>query len=107
MYAERIQILVSKAKDANGMRDVSIACAQLNALAGDMSDSMLMSACSSLFSYAKGIGADGALNHDVIKAHLDSIVQLAELPNSQYEVRASVARELGVLVTKKLRAAAA
>lgn len=107
MYAERIQILVTKAKDANGMRDISIACAQLNVLASDMSDTMLMSACSSLFSYAKGIGAGGALNHDVIKAHLDAIVQLAELPNSQYEVRAAVARELGVLVTKNLRAAAA
>lgn len=106
MYAERIQILVSKAKDATGMRDVSIACAQLNVLAGDMSDKMLMSACSSLFSYAKGVGAEGALNHEVIKAHLDAIVQLAELPNSQYEIRATVARELGVLVTKKLRAAA-
>jgi CheY-like chemotaxis protein len=107
MYAERIQILVSKAKDATGMRDVSIACAQLNVLAGDMSDKMLMSACSSLFSYAKGVGAEGALNTDVIKAHLDAIVQLAELPNSQYELRGAVARELGVLVTKKLRQAAA
>jgi CheY-like chemotaxis protein len=107
MYAERIQILVAQAQGTTGMRDVSIACAQLNVLAGDMNDKMLMSACSSLFSYAKGVGAEGALNHDVIKAHLDSIVQLAELPNSQYELRAAVARELGVLVTKKLRAAAA
>lgn len=107
MYAERIQVLVGKASDAVGMRDVSIACAQLNVLAGDMNDQMLMSACSSLFSYAKGIGAEGALNHDVVKAHLDAIVQLAELPNSKYELRATVARELSVLVTKKLRAAAA
>lgn len=107
MYAERIQILVGKAEGAKGMRDVSLACAQLNQLASDMGDTMLMSACSSLFSYAKGIGAEGALNQDVVKAHLDAIVQLAELPNSQYDIRAAVARELGVLVTKKLRAAAA
>ena len=107
MYAERIQILAAKATDAAGLRDVSIACAQLNVLAGDMADKMLMSACSSLFSYAKGVGAEGALNNEVVKAHLDSIVQLAELPNSQYDVRAAVARELGVMVTKKLRASAA
>lgn len=106
MYAERIQLLVAKADSAKGMRDVSLACAQLNHLASDMGDTMLMSSCSSLFSYAKGIGAEGSLNLDVVKAHLDAIVQLAELPNSQYDVRAAVARELGVLVTKKLRAAA-
>lgn len=109
MYAERIQVLVAKMSpaDGKGLRDVSLACAQLNQLATDMADTLLMSATSSLFSYCKGVGAAGALLPDVVKAHLDAIVQLAELPNSQYELRATVTRELGVLVTKKLRAAAA
>jgi CheY-like chemotaxis protein len=109
MYAERIQVLTTKAApdNPNGMRDVSLACAQLSQLATDMGDKMLMSASSSLFSYAKGLGADGVLNPGVVKAHLDAIVQLAELPNSQYELRATVTRELSVMVTKKLRAAAA
>ncbi|MGE0595115.1 MAG: response regulator [Hyphomonadaceae bacterium] len=107
MYAERIQGLAADVgSNAHGMRDVTIACAQLNQLSADMADTLLMSATSSLFSYCKGVGAEGAPNMDVLKAHLDAIVQLAELPNSQYEIRATVTRELGVLVTKKLRAAA-
>jgi CheY-like chemotaxis protein len=109
MYAERIQALAGKATPDNktGMRDVCLACAQLNHLAGDMGDALFMSAASSLLNYCKGVGNDGALNADVVKAHLDAVVQLAELPNSQYDLRETVTRELAVLVTKKLRAASA
>ncbi len=107
MYAERIQALARKVTpdEPKSMRDVLLTCAQLNQLAGDIGDEMLMSACASLLSYVKGVGANGVLNQEVVKAQLDAIVQLAELPNSQHDIRATVARALGVLVTKKLKAA--
>ena len=62
-----------------------------------------MSATSSLFNYIKGVGADAAFNTDVAKAHLDAILQLAELPNHQIELRQTVTQQLSVMVTKKLR----
>jgi CheY-like chemotaxis protein len=109
MYAERIQVLVAKAAPESpaAARDVSLACAQLDKLAHDMCEQMLASAARSLFGYVKGVGAEGLLDAEVIKPHLDAIIQLAELPNSQYELRAAVTRELGVLVRKKLRAVSA
>jgi hypothetical protein len=64
-----------------------------------------MSASSSLFNYVKGVGAEAHLNRDVVQAHLDSILQLAELPNYQIELRQTVTQQLSVMVTKKLRQA--
>lgn len=109
MYAEHIQTLALQAAPGapKSMRDVLLSCAQLNQLAGDMGEKILMSACESLLAYVKGVGANGVLNQEVVKAQLAAIVQLAELPNSQYDIRATVARELGVMVAKKLRAASA
>lgn len=107
MYCERIGVLLRALKpgDAVAMRDLGLTCGQLSALAGDMKDRLLMSACSSLFNYIKGVGAEASLNGDVVQAHLDSIVQLAELPNYQVELRQTVTQQLTVMVTKKLRQA--
>ncbi len=107
MYCERIGALLRALKpgDAEGVRDLCLTCGQLSALAGDMKDRLLMSAASSLFNYIKGIGAGAALNADVVQAHLDSIVQLAELPNHKVELRQTVTQQLSVMVTKKLRQA--
>lgn len=107
MYVERIGALLPKATDRDGVRDLFLTCAQLNTLSSDMGDALLQSAASSLFNYVKGVGADGGFNMDVVRAHLDAILQLAELPNSKVEIRQTVTRELGVMVTKKLRAASA
>ena len=109
MYCERIGVLLRALTpgDAVAVRDLCLTCGQLSALAGDMKDRLLMSACSSLFSYIKGVGAEAPLNTSVVQAHLDSIVQLAELPNHQVEIRQTVTQQLTVMVTKKLRQAAA
>lgn len=109
MYAERIGQMLAALKpgDRDGMRDLCLAAGQLSALCGDMGDPLLLSAASSLFNYVKGVGAEGALINDVVQAHLDALVQLAQLPNYQIEVRQTVAQQLGVMVTKKLRAGAA
>ena len=107
MYCERIGVLLRALTpgDAAALRDLGLTCGQLSALAGDMKDRLLMSATSSLFNYIKGVGADAPLNVDVVQAHLDSIVQLAELPNYQVEIRQTVTQQLTVMVTKKLRQA--
>ena len=106
MYVERIGSLIRDAADnPEGMRDVCLACAQLSTLSSDMKDRLLMSATSSLFNYVKGVGAHAVLNGEVVQAHLDSIVQLAELPNSQADLRQTVTQQLTVMVTKKLRQA--
>ncbi len=107
MYCERIgvQLRAWKPGDVDGLRDLGLTCGQLSALAGDMKDRLLMSAASSLFNYIKGVGADAPLNVDVVQAHLDSMVQLAELPNHQVELRQTVTQQLTVMVTKKLRQA--
>lgn len=108
MYCERIGALLRALKpgDAVGVRDLCLTCGQLSALAGDMKERLLMSATSSLFNYIKGIGAEAPLNTDVVQAHLDAIVQLAELPNHQVEIRQTVTQQLTIMVTKKLRQAA-
>lgn len=107
MYCERIGALLQAMKpaDVEALRDLALTCGQLSALAGDMKDRLFMSACSSLFNYAKGIGADAPMNADVVQAHLDAIVQLAELPNHEVEIRQTVTQQLSVMVTKKLRQA--
>jgi DNA-binding response OmpR family regulator len=106
MYVERIGSLIRDAADnPEGMRDVCLACAQLSTLSSDMKDRLLMSATSSMFNYVKGVGSHAVLNGEVVQAHLDSIVQLAELPNSQAELRQTVTQQLTVMVTKKLRQA--
>lgn len=105
MYVERIGILLrGAASDADGMREVCLACAQLSTLAADMKDRLLVSASSSLFNYLKGVAA-GDLNLEVAQAHLDAIVQLAELPNSRADVRQTVTQQLNLMVAKKLRQA--
>jgi DNA-binding response OmpR family regulator len=107
MYCERIGVLLRALQpgDAVAVRDLCLTCGQLSALAGDMKDRLLMSATSSLFNYIKGVGAEAPLTLGVVQAHLDSIVQLAELPNHQVEIRQTVTQQLTVMVTKKLRQA--
>ncbi len=107
MYCERIGVLLQAMKpgDADGLRDLALTCGQLSALAADMKDRLFMSACSSLFNYVKGIGAEAPMNTGVVQAHLDAIVQLAELPNYQVDIRQTVTQQLSVMVTKKLRQA--
>lgn len=109
MYVERIGGLLRdlKDEDPDGLRELCLACGQLSALAGDMHDRLLMSAASSLFNYVKGCGATGKLDTVVVQAHLDALLQLAQLPNYQIELRQTVTQQLGVLVTKKLRQAGA
>jgi DNA-binding response OmpR family regulator len=107
MYVERIGVLLRDASDhPDGLREVCLACAQLSTLASDMKDRLLMSSTSSLFNYVKGVGAGAQPNGEVVQAHLDAIVQLAELPNSKADLRHTVTQELNVMVTKKLRQAA-
>lgn len=109
MYCDRIGALLHDLKpgDPDGLRDLGLTCGQLSALASDMNDRLLMSASSSLFNYIKGVGAEAPLNIEVVQAHLDSIVQLAELPNHKVEIRQTVTQQLTVMVSKKLRQAGA
>lgn len=107
MYADRISALLQALKPGDGeaLRDLALTCGQLSALAGDMNDRLLMSACSSLFNYVKGVGAHAQMNMDVVQAHLDAVVQLAELPNHKVDIRQTVTQQLSIMVTKKLRQA--
>lgn len=108
MYVERIGgQMKAGTLERDAMREFCLACGQLSALCSEMNDPLLMSAASSLFNYVKGVGADGALNRDVVQAHLDALLQLAELPSYQVETRQTVTQQLGVMVTKKLRESAA
>lgn len=109
MYCESIGKLlqaIGPGKEGT-MRELCLTCGQLSTLAGDMDDRLLMSATSSLFNYVKGVGAEALPNTGVVQAHLDAIVQLAELPNFQVELRQTVTQQLSVMVTKKLRQAGA
>lgn len=109
MYVERLSTQLAELQpgDADGLRELGMACGQLSALASDMKDRLLMSAASSLFNYVKGCGATGVLDTGVVKAHLDALLQLAQLPNHQIEIRQTVTQQLSVMVTKKLRQAGA
>jgi DNA-binding response OmpR family regulator len=107
MYVERIGVLLRALKphDPEGIRELCLACAQLRALAQDMSDRMLTSAAASLFEYLKGCGVRRKLDTGVVQAHLDALLQLAQLPNFQIELRHTVTQQLKVMVAKKLRQA--
>lgn len=107
MYVERIsvQLRSTSADNAAAVRELCLTCAQLSTLASDMNDALFMSATTSLFNYVKGVGANGALNMGVVQAHLDAVLQLAELPNSKFDIRQTVTQQLGIMVTKKLRQA--
>jgi DNA-binding response OmpR family regulator len=107
MYVENIKTQLAALQPGGGdaMRDLCLTCGQLSALASDMKDRLLMSGASSLFNYLKGLGAEGLLNAEVVGAHLDAILQLAELPNHQVELRQTVTQQLTVMVSKKLRQA--
>jgi DNA-binding response OmpR family regulator len=107
MYVENIKTQLAALQPGSGdaMRDLCLTCGQLSALASDMKDRLLMSGASSLFNYLKGLGAEGLLNAEVVGAHLDAILQLAELPNHQVELRQTVTQQLTVMVSKKLRQA--
>lgn len=109
MYVERItaNLVELKKDDADGVRDLGLACGQLSVLARDMKDPLLISAASSLFNYVKGCAASGKLDTSVMRAHLDALLQLAQLPNYQIELRQTVTQQLGVLVATKLRKAEA
>src|SRR5262249_37569683 len=106
MYVERIAMMIETASpDRDALRELCLTCGQLSALASDMRDRLLESATSSLFNYLKGVGAGSIMNREVVQAHLDAILKLAELPNSQMDLRQTVTQQLGVMVTKKLRQA--
>jgi CheY-like chemotaxis protein len=106
MYVERISMMLDAGSpDRDGMRELCLTCGQLSALASDMRDRLLESATSSLFNYLKGVGAGSPMNREVVQAHLDAILKLAELPNSQTDLRQTVTQQLAVMVTKKLRQA--
>jgi CheY-like chemotaxis protein len=105
MYVERVSMMIEGGGDRDALRELCLTCGQLSALASDMRDRQLESSTSSLFNYLKGVGTGSAMNREVVQAHLDAILQLAELPNSQMDIRQTVAQQLGVMVTKKLRQA--
>lgn len=107
MYVERIAAMQLGAKpgDPDARRELSLTCAQLSALAADLAEPLLASATASLSNYIKGVSVEAALNVDVVKAHLDTILQLADLPNSQNELRRTVTQQLSLMVSKKLRGA--
>lgn len=108
-YVERLSALLKEFApgDRECLRALCLTCGQLNVLTSDMKDRLLMSASSSLYNYIRGMSVEVNVDRDVVQAHLDAILQLAELPNYQSELRRTVTQELGVLVTKKLRSAAA
>lgn len=106
MYIERLSGLLAALPGAGETRDFTLTCAQLNVLANDLREPMLISATFSLSNYVKSVGSEQRLNHSVVEAHLQAVLQLAELPNSQIEIRRTVTDELKRLVAKKLGRAA-
>ena len=107
MYVEKIAEQLKVLEPGAPARELCLTCGQLNALADDMQDPLLVAATASLFSYVKGVGAEATINNAVVQAHLDAILQLAELPNFEIELRRTVTQELSALVAKKLRKAGA
>jgi CheY-like chemotaxis protein len=107
MYVERISSMLvhNPCPDRDALRELCLTCGQLGALASDLRDRLLVSATSSLFNYLQGVGASAAMNMEVVRAHLDAVLKLAELPNSQLEIRQTVTQQLTIMVTKKLRQA--
>lgn len=106
MYVERLLGLLPALQPGGDTRDFKLTCAQLSVLANDLKEPMLVSATFSLSNYVKAVGGEAQMNASVVEAHLQAILQLAELPNSQYDIRRTVATELNHLVAKKLGRAA-
>jgi len=106
MYVERLIGMLPALQPGGDARDFKLTCAQLSVLANDLKEPMLVSATFSLSNYVKAVGGEARMNSSVVEAHLQAILQLAELPNSQYDIRRTVTNELTNLVAKKLGRAA-
>ncbi len=102
MYVERLSDMLLALGPEDGARDFKLACSQLNVLANDLKEPLLIAATFSLANYVKGASGSASFNRSVVEAHLQAILQLAELPNSQYDIRRTVTDELKRLVGKKL-----
>jgi len=61
MYADRILALLPAATPQNraGMRELSLACAQLQTLCASLGERLLLTASDSLLQYVRGVGAEG------------------------------------------------
>jgi len=106
MYVERLMGMLAALPPGGDARDFKLTCAQLSVLANDLKEPMLVSATFSLSNYVKAVGGEERMNRSVVEAHLQAILQLAELPNFAREIRRTVANELNALVAKKLGRAA-
>lgn len=106
MYIERLGLQLEAFVAGGDARDFKLTCAQLSALANDLKEPMLVSSTFSLSNYVRAFSGEARMNQSVVEAHLQAILKLAELPNSQYDIRRTVANELNTLVAKKLGRAA-
>lgn len=105
MYVERLMAMLAALSPDGDAREFKLTCAQLNVLANDLKEPLLISGTFSLSNYIRAVGG-GQMNRSVVEAHLQAILQLAELPNCAYEIRRTVTSELEKLVAKKLGRAA-
>jgi DNA-binding response OmpR family regulator len=105
MYVERVGSLMTdrllERTELN--RQIACACAELHALAKDIGDQALATAAGSILNYVRGVGANAPLSPEIVKIHLDALVQLIEMPNAEQQARTVVAKELDALVRKKLQ----
>ncbi len=106
MYVERLLGMLAALPPGGDTREFKLTCAQLSVLANDLKEPLLISGTFSLSNYIRAVGGEDRMNRSVVEAHLQAILQLAELPNCAYELRRTVTNELNKLVAKKLGRAA-
>jgi len=106
MYVDRLLGMLATLPPGGDAREFKLTCAQLSVLANDLKEPLLISGTFSLSNYIRAVGGEDRMNRSVVEAHLQAILQLAELPNCEYELRRTVTSELEKLVAKKLGRAA-
>jgi DNA-binding response OmpR family regulator len=92
--------------DRNQVRALYNCSQETQAVAAAIGDMLLDTSAKSLVRYVEGMGATDRLDPDVVRTHVEALVQLVTLPVSEAGAREHVARGLEAMVQKKLRASA-
>lgn len=106
--AERLTSLATSInpRDRGGMRTLFNTANEANEIAHQIQDDALELATRCVARYIEGVGASGALNTDVIKAHMAAIRMLLTRTDRESSERLEIAQGLQKIVQRKLRDAA-
>jgi CheY-like chemotaxis protein len=94
-----------KPGDRLKIRETFLAAQDVEAIARELNDALMLTAATSLLRYIKAVGASPRFDAKVIEAHAEALSQIISLPDLPASMRERVREALTQLVAKKLERA--